>query len=141
MLSLGASLNVCSVNEIPGVSTLAWWCSISSVMGRGRCLFGLSGLNLLGLAGSGPNDGISSLKGRMPVCGSSTGNLSRIFPARLMMMKCRCHGVSGSYEFKTCWRSLPQFSEIGRYLKEKYDKNSVKVSEDLSSPSLDRYRR
>lgn len=60
--------------------------------------------------------------------------------ARLMMMKCRCHGVSGSCEFKTCWKSLPKFSEVGKYLKVKYDRNSVKVSESLS-PSLERYRR
>lgn len=59
--------------------------------------------------------------------------------ARLMMMKCRCHGVSGSCEFKTCWKSLPKFSEVGKYLKNKYDRTSVKVS-DLP-PSLDRYRR
>ena len=47
--------------------------------------------------------------------------------ARLMLMKCRCHGVSGSCEFKTCWKSLPQFAEIGKYLKSKYDKSAVKV--------------
>ena len=47
--------------------------------------------------------------------------------ARLMLMKCRCHGVSGSCEFKTCWKSLPQFAEIGKYLKYKYDKSAVKV--------------
>ena len=46
--------------------------------------------------------------------------------ARLMLMKCRCHGVSGSCEFKTCWKSLPQFAEIGKYLKYKYDKSAVK---------------
>ena len=47
--------------------------------------------------------------------------------SRLMLMKCRCHGVSGSCEFKTCWRSLPPFAEIGNYLKRKYDKSAVKV--------------
>merc|ERR550519_1221028 len=61
--------------------------------------------------------------------------------ARLMMMKCRCHGVSGSCEFKTCWKSLPKFSEVGKYLKVKYDRNSVKVSESIARPALDRYRR
>ncbi|XP_076058535.1 protein Wnt-7b-like [Oratosquilla oratoria] len=40
---------------------------------------------------------------------------------RLMKMKCRCHGVSGSCELKTCWRSIPAFTEIGDYLKKKYD--------------------
>ena len=37
--------------------------------------------------------------------------------SRLMLMKCRCHGVSGSCEFKTCWRSLPRFADVGDYLK------------------------
>jgi len=61
--------------------------------------------------------------------------------ARLMLMKCRCHGVSGSCEFKTCWKSLPQFEEIGKYLKSKYDKSAVKVSPELHPPPVDRYRR
>ena len=46
-----------------------------------------------------------------------------------MLMKCRCHGVSGSCEFKTCWRSLPRFADVGDYLKEKYDKSAVKVTD------------
>ncbi|XP_023338432.1 protein Wnt-16 [Eurytemora carolleeae] len=62
--------------------------------------------------------------------------------AKLMLLKCRCHGVSGSCEFKTCWRSIPQFAEIGDYLKEKYDKSAVQVSNELDeSPERDRYRR
>ncbi|KAG7159279.1 Wnt-16-like, partial [Homarus americanus] len=40
--------------------------------------------------------------------------------ARLMKMQCRCHGVSGSCELKTCWRSIPTFPVVGDYLKNKY---------------------
>lgn len=61
--------------------------------------------------------------------------------AKLMLLKCRCHGVSGSCEFKTCWRSLPPFSQIGEFLKEKYDKSAVKVSRSDGSSAADRYRR
>merc|ERR1712110_920304 len=57
----------------------------------------------------------------------------RMALSRLMLMKCRCHGVSGSCEFKTCWRSLPRFADVGDYLKDKYDKSAVKVSEDKNS--------
>ncbi|XP_047482319.1 protein Wnt-16-like [Penaeus chinensis] len=41
--------------------------------------------------------------------------------SRLMKMQCRCHGVSGSCELKTCWRSIPTFSAVGDYLKDKYN--------------------
>lgn len=44
-----------------------------------------------------------------------------------MVLKCRCHGISGSCELKTCWRTLPSFSLIGQVLKEKYD-NAVQVT-------------
>ena len=39
----------------------------------------------------------------------------------LMRVKCRCHGVSGSCAVKTCWRSLPEFRQIGEDLKHKYE--------------------
>lgn len=40
----------------------------------------------------------------------------------LMKMHCRCHGVSGSCELKTCWKFMPTFNEIGNVLKQKYGK-------------------
>lgn len=48
----------------------------------------------------------------------------------LMKMHCRCHGVSGSCELKTCWKFMPSFNEIGNVLKQKYGK-AVLVSLNL----------
>ena len=47
--------------------------------------------------------------------------------ARLMKMQCRCHGVSGSCELKTCWRSIPTFPVVGDFLKGKYS-TTLRVS-------------
>lgn len=41
--------------------------------------------------------------------------------AKNMKFKCRCHGLSGSCSLKTCWLTLPDFQEIGAYLKRKYE--------------------
>lgn len=44
-----------------------------------------------------------------------------------MELKCRCHGVSGSCELKTCWRTLPSFAQVGQFIKDKYE-NSIQIS-------------
>jgi len=38
-----------------------------------------------------------------------------------MKVQCKCHGVSGSCELKTCWRSLAPFRDVGNILKDKYN--------------------
>ena len=52
----------------------------------------------------------------------------RLAVANQMDLKCRCHGISGSCELKTCWRTLPSFHQVGSFLRKKYD-SAVQISE------------
>lgn len=38
-----------------------------------------------------------------------------------MKTMCKCHGVSGACEMRTCWRAILSFRKIGNLLKEKFD--------------------
>lgn len=37
-----------------------------------------------------------------------------------MQVRCKCHGVSGSCELRTCWRAAPDFRIVGSALKERF---------------------
>ncbi|XP_022248877.1 protein Wnt-11b-2-like [Limulus polyphemus] len=37
-----------------------------------------------------------------------------------VITQCKCHGVSGSCNIKTCWRALPKLLEVSEFLKRKY---------------------
>ncbi|XP_014677720.1 PREDICTED: protein Wnt-16-like [Priapulus caudatus] len=45
----------------------------------------------------------------------------------LVETQCRCHGVSGSCQMKTCWKTIPTFKRVGEKLKELYE-HSIHVA-------------
>ncbi|KAK6737156.1 hypothetical protein RB195_019696 [Necator americanus] len=51
--------------------------------------------------------------------------------------ECKCHGMSGSCEIKTCWDTLPSFREIGMIIKDKFDGASeVAIEEEDEQPRI-----
>lgn len=53
------------------------------------------------------------------------------------MLQCKCHGVSGSCNIKTCWKSIPSLEDIGHKLLRKFtnakevSKNQLILNEEL----------
>ncbi|XP_077984124.1 protein Wnt-16-like [Glandiceps talaboti] len=53
-----------------------------------------------------------------------------------MKVDCRCHGVSGSCNVRTCWKTMPKFRNVGDFLKMRYE-----LSVALHSRAKKRLRR
>ena len=51
------------------------------------------------------------------------------------ILVCKCHGISGSCEYKTCFKTMAPFDVVGAYLRDKYH-NVVKVTVDQSGDDL-----
>ncbi|XP_017151324.1 protein Wnt-10b [Drosophila miranda] len=46
----------------------------------------------------------------------------RVAVSNNMEFRCKCHGMSGSCQLKTCWKSAPDFHVVGKVLKHQFRK-------------------
>ncbi|MFH4976457.1 hypothetical protein AB6A40_003166 [Gnathostoma spinigerum] len=54
-----------------------------------------------------------------------------------MRRQCKCHGLSGSCDMKTCWESMPSFREVGTIIKDKFDgATEVTIIEGRQRPMM-----
>ncbi|XP_071961062.1 protein Wnt-2b-A-like [Antedon mediterranea] len=47
--------------------------------------------------------------------------------SRAMKLQCKCHGVSGACNIRTCWLAMAEFRRVGDILKRRYDSASKMV--------------
>lgn len=53
-----------------------------------------------------------------------------------MQIRCKCHGMSGSCQLKTCWKSAPDFRIVGKHLKQMFRKAILVDQSNMGSGSL-----
>uniref|UniRef100_A0A452IP88 Protein Wnt n=1 Tax=Gopherus agassizii TaxID=38772 RepID=A0A452IP88_9SAUR len=61
--------------------------------------------------------GVSSSRALMNLHNNEAGRKVKLVPC----VECKCHGVSGSCEVRTCWKAMPPFRKVGNVLKEKFE--------------------
>lgn len=52
-----------------------------------------------------------------------------------MQIRCKCHGMSGSCQLKTCWKSAPDFRVVGKILKQQFRKAVLVDQSNIGSGS------
>ncbi|XP_026487660.1 protein Wnt-10a [Vanessa tameamea] len=68
-------------------------------------------------------------------------NAGRSILASHMEVRCKCHGLSGSCQLRTCWRAAPDFRVVASSIKRQYRKALIVAQEELNNdPSILRGR-
>ncbi|KAK0157851.1 hypothetical protein PV328_011541 [Microctonus aethiopoides] len=57
----------------------------------------------------------------------------RLAVANNMQVRCKCHGMSGSCELKTCWKVAPEFRMVGKTLKDRFRSAILVAQSNLGS--------
>ncbi|KOC68106.1 Protein Wnt-10b [Habropoda laboriosa] len=57
----------------------------------------------------------------------------RLAVASNMQVRCKCHGMSGSCELKTCWKVAPDFRIVGKTLKDRFRSAVLVAQSNLGS--------
>ncbi|CAH1979807.1 unnamed protein product [Acanthoscelides obtectus] len=66
------------------------------------------------------------LRSYMALVNLHNNKVGRKIMSESLRTQCKCHGVSGSCNIKTCWRALPSMTEIGMKMLQKYT-NAIEV--------------
>ncbi|CAG7716562.1 unnamed protein product [Allacma fusca] len=58
-----------------------------------------------------------------------------------MDVRCKCHGLSGSCELRTCWRTAPDFRRVGTVLKNKFRRAIMIDQSEFGNRPLNRVQK
>ncbi|KAL0848931.1 hypothetical protein ABMA28_013326 [Loxostege sticticalis] len=60
-------------------------------------------------------------------------NAGRSILSSHMEVRCKCHGLSGSCQLRTCWRATPDFRVVASTIKRQYRKALMVAQEELNN--------
>lgn len=60
-------------------------------------------------------------------------NAGRKAVSNNMLIRCKCHGMSGSCQLKTCWKSAPDFRTVGKVLKQQFRQAIMVVQSNVEN--------
>ncbi|XP_063375984.1 protein Wnt-10a [Cydia fagiglandana] len=73
---------------------------------------------------------VDDLQSRINVHNNDAG---RSILSSHMEVRCKCHGLSGSCQLRTCWRATPDFRVVASTIKRQYRKALIVAQEELNN--------
>ncbi|GLV37926.1 archease [Carabus blaptoides fortunei] len=60
------------------------------------------------------------IKAQLSAMNLHNNRVGRRIVEQSLSIQCKCHGVSGSCNIKTCWRALPSLQDVGEHLQRRF---------------------